>query len=235
MSETKEASSATRQANESVQRSLPVDDGEDFALANKGFIGTIEHARINNDKGNAVWNMQKFEFCAQDSECPDTVNPSLWRQAQLNSIHGLFKVCEHIYQVRNFDLSNITFIEGDTGYLIIDPLISAEPAAAALALMREHRGEKPVIGVIYTHSHVDHYGGIRGVLNDADIKAGLSIIAPEGFLEAAVSENMLAGMQWVAGLPICTAHCYHRDLKDMWMRGWAKQFHWVKPAWFRQQ
>ena len=193
MGEAKDASSATRQANQAVKQNLPEDDGTDFELANRGFIGTIEHARIDNDKGNVVWDMQKFSFCTPGSECPETVNPSLWRQAQLNSIHGLFKVCEHIYQVRNFDLSNITFIEGDTGYLIIDPLISTEPAAAALALMRKHRGDKPVIGVIYTHSHVDHYGGIKGVLSDEDIEAGLNIIAPEGFLEAAVSENMLAG------------------------------------------
>ncbi len=193
MSDAKNASTATRQANEAVLRTLPEDDGTDFTLANKGFIGTIKNATICNAKGHAVWDMQKFEFCSPGSDCPATVNPSLWRQAQLNSIHGLFKVCERIYQVRNFDLSNITFIEGDTGYLIIDPLISAEPAAAALALMREHRGNKPVVGVIYTHSHVDHYGGIRGVLSEDDIQAGLSIIAPEGFLEAAVSENMLAG------------------------------------------
>lgn len=193
MSNAKDASSATRQANQVTRQKLPEDDGVDFELANRGFIGTINHARIINDKSNAIWDMQKFEFCAPGSDCPDTVNPSLWRQAQLNSIHGLFKVCEHIYQVRNFDLSNITFIEGDTGYLVIDPLISEESAAAALALMRKHRGDKPVIGVIYTHSHVDHYGGIKGVLSDKDIQDGLSIIAPEGFLEAAVSENMLAG------------------------------------------
>ena len=122
-----------------------------------------------------------------------TVNPSLWRQAKLNMQHGLFEVAEGVYQVRGFDLSNITFIEGKTGFVVIDPLISAQPAAAALKLMREHRGDKPVTGVIYTHSHVDHYGGIRGVISQNDIDAGMQIVAPEGFLKAAVSENVLAG------------------------------------------
>jgi alkyl sulfatase BDS1-like metallo-beta-lactamase superfamily hydrolase len=121
------------------------------------------------------------------------VNPSLWRQARLNMQHGLFEVTKGLYQVRGFDLSNITFIEGDKGYVIIDPLTSAPPAAAALKLMREQRGDKPVTGVIYTHSHVDHYGGVRGVLSPEDLHSGLPIVAPEGFLAAAVSENVLAG------------------------------------------
>ena len=193
MTQPQDASEFTRQANAKLLSELPADSGEDFTLANKGFIATIPDARVENAQGNAVWDMQKFDFCKPGTQCPDTVNPSLWRQAQLNSLHGLFKVCECIYQVRNFDLSNITFIEGDSGYLIIDPLISSEPAAAALALMRKHRGNKPVTGIIYTHSHVDHYGGINGVINDQDLANDLKIIAPEGFLEAAVSENMLAG------------------------------------------
>ncbi len=121
------------------------------------------------------------------------MNPSLWRQAQLNRVHGLFEVTSGLYQVRGFDLSNITFIEGKTGVIVVDPLISAEPAAAALALYRQHRGDRPVSAVIYTHSHVDHYGGVRGVLSDDDIAAGLRILAPEGFLKEAVSENVLAG------------------------------------------
>src|SRR5262249_34071135 len=145
-----------------------------------------------NAAGRVTWDMSVFAF-EDDEAAPDTVNPSLWRQARLNNIHGLFEVTAGIYQVRGFDISNITFIEGETGYVVVDPLVSAEPAAAALALMREHRGDRPVSAVIYTHSHVDHYGGIRGVLGAQDIDAGARIIAPEGFLDAAVSENVLAG------------------------------------------
>lgn len=193
MQEPKDATAATRQANEALKRGLPADTGEDFDLVERGFIGTIPDGKILNDAGHAVWDMSTFAFEGEGCDCPDTVNPSLWRQAKLNTRHGLFEVTKGIYQVRNFDLSNITFIEGDTGYIVIDPLISAEPAAAALALMRKHRGDKPVTAVIYTHSHVDHYGGVRGVLSDDDIKNGLRIIAPEGFLEEAVSENVLAG------------------------------------------
>ncbi len=191
MSVQKDATEATKKAQAATQKILPEDTSEDFDLASNGFIGTIPDAKVVNEAGNTVWDMSRFDFIRD--EAPDTVNPSLWRQAKLNSIHGLFKVTDGIYQVRNFDLSNITFIEGDTGYIVIDPLISAEPAAAALALMREHRGDKPVTAVIYTHSHVDHYGGVKGVLSDEDIANGLQIIAPEGFLEAAVSENVLAG------------------------------------------
>jgi alkyl sulfatase BDS1-like metallo-beta-lactamase superfamily hydrolase len=193
MEQPKDATEATKRALADFAKELPADTGADFELVRQGFIGTIPDGKIVNAAGNAVWDMSTFAFEGEGCDCPDTVNPSLWRQAKLNSIHGLFEVTKGIYQVRNFDLSNITFIEGDTGYLVIDPLISAEPAAAALALMREHRGDKPVVGVIYTHSHVDHYGGIKGVLSDEDIANGLQIIAPEGFLEEAVSENVLAG------------------------------------------
>ncbi len=182
----KDATDATRQAQARIAAGLPHDDGGDFVAARRGFLGTIPDATIGGS-----WSMAAFAFL--EGERPDTANPSLWRQARLNALHGLFEVTSGVYQVRGFDLSNITFIEGERGYIVIDPLISAEPAAAALALMRAHRGDKPVTAVIYTHSHVDHYGGVRGVISDADIAAGLEIIAPEGFLEAAVSENVLAG------------------------------------------
>lgn len=193
MTTPKDATAATKATLAAMARTLPAPDTQDFDDAKRGFIATIPNATIKNDAGHAVWDMGKFDFIKEGAPAPDTVNPSLWRQAQLNAIHGLFEVTPGIYQVRGFDLSNITFIEGKTGYIVIDPLISAEPAAAALKLMREQRGDKPVTAVIYTHSHVDHYGGIRGVINDEDIKAGLEIIAPEGFLDAAVSENVLAG------------------------------------------
>jgi alkyl sulfatase BDS1-like metallo-beta-lactamase superfamily hydrolase len=192
MTAPKGATDATLQAHAALRAGLPADDGQDFADARRGFIDTIPDARVENATGGVVWNMGAFAF-EEAEEAPPTVNPSLWRQARLNALHGLFEVTPGVYQVRGFDLSNITFIEGERGYLVIDPLISAEPAAAALALMRKHRGDKPVTGVIYTHSHVDHYGGVRGVISDADIAAGMRIIAPEGFLEEAVSENVLAG------------------------------------------
>jgi alkyl sulfatase BDS1-like metallo-beta-lactamase superfamily hydrolase len=186
LTDRKPATDATRAAQARTLAALPADDGGDFELARRGFIGTIPDAAIGG-----AWSMAPFAFL--EDERPDTANPSLWRQAKLNALHGLFKVTPGIYQVRGFDLSNITFIEGERGYVVIDPLISAEPAAAALALMRQHRGDKPVTAVIYTHSHVDHYGGVRGVISDADIAGGLQIVAPEGFLEAAVSENVLLG------------------------------------------
>jgi alkyl sulfatase BDS1-like metallo-beta-lactamase superfamily hydrolase len=193
METAKDATEATRRAQAALAASLPRDTGEDFDDARRGFIGTIPDARIANEAGRVFWSMADFAFEADGQPCPDTVNPSLWRQARLNAIHGLFEVTPGIYQVRNFDLSNITFIEGRDGYIVVDPLISSETAAAALALMRQHRGDRPVSAVIYTHSHVDHYGGVRGVLSDADIAGGLRIIAPEGFLKEAVSENVLLG------------------------------------------
>jgi len=186
LTDRKPATEATRAAQIRTLGALPPDDGGDFALARRGFIGTLPDAAIGSS-----WSMAPFAFL--EDERPETANPSLWRQARLNALHGLFEITPGVYQVRGFDLSNITFIEGERGYIVIDPLISAEPAAAALALMRQHRGDKPVTAVIYTHSHVDHYGGVRGVISDADIAAGLQIVAPEGFLEAAVSENVLLG------------------------------------------
>lgn len=143
---------------------------------------------IRDAAGRTVWDLEAYGFLTGD--CPDEANPSLWRQSRLSADHGLFEVVEGIYQIRGFDLSNMTVVEGERGVLVIDPLISAEPAAAALALYREHRGDRPVTGVLYTHSHVDHFGGVRGVVTDADIGGGVPVIAPRGFLEHAVSENV---------------------------------------------
>jgi alkyl sulfatase BDS1-like metallo-beta-lactamase superfamily hydrolase len=186
MSDRNEPTPATRAVQAAVAAGLPPDDGADMARARRGFIGTIVDAQVGGS-----WSMAPYAFLNEPA--PDSANPSLWRQARLNALHGLFEVTPGIYQVRGFDLSNITFIEGERGFIVVDPLISAEPAAAALALMRAHRGDKPVTGVIYTHSHVDHYGGVRGVINEANLAAGLEIVAPEGFLKAAVSENVLLG------------------------------------------
>lgn len=182
----KDATAATRAAHAAVAGSLPADDGHDFELARRGFLGSIPDAEVPG-----AWSQRPFDFL--DGERPDTVNPSLWRQARLNALHGLFEVTPGVYQVRGFDISNITFVEGREGWIVIDPLTSAQPAAAALDLVRRLRGDRPVTAVIYTHSHVDHYGGVMGVLSPDDIARGVPIVAPEGFLQAAVAENVLAG------------------------------------------
>ncbi|MEU5955835.1 alkyl sulfatase dimerization domain-containing protein [Streptomyces sp. NPDC047525] len=169
---------------------LPFDDTTDFANADRGFIGALVPAVVRTDDGRVIWDNDAYGFLK--GECPDTANPSLWRQAQLCARQGLYEVTEGIYQVRGLDLSNMTLVEGESGVIVIDPLISAECAAAALALYREHRGERRVTGLIYTHSHGDHFGGARGVLPHGSGK-DIPIVAPEGFLEHAVSENVYAG------------------------------------------
>ncbi|WP_329119805.1 alkyl/aryl-sulfatase [Streptomyces sp. NBC_01465] len=164
-------------------------DTTDFTNADRGFITALAPAVVTNSEGRVVWDNDAYGFLS--AECPDTAHPSLWRQAQLLVKQGLYEVTEGIYQVRGLDLSNMTIVEGDTGVIVIDPLISNECAAAALALYRGERGDRPVTGVIYTHSHGDHFGGVRGVLPE-DFSA-VPILAPEGFLEHAVSENVYAG------------------------------------------
>lgn len=188
------ASDATAQANQALLDELPFDDKADFENVAKGFIAPLpNNGQVKNDNGDVVWDAGQFDF-ATDKEAPDTVNPSLWRQLQLLSTPGLYEVTPKIHQVRGADLSVITFIEGDTGVIVIDPCISAETAKMAYDLYQEHVGEKPVTAVIHTHSHVDHFGGVRGVVDEADVKAGkVKIIAPAGFVEEAVSENVYAG------------------------------------------
>jgi alkyl sulfatase BDS1-like metallo-beta-lactamase superfamily hydrolase len=171
---------------------LPFDDTTDFDDARRGFIGRLDPCVIRAEDGRVVWDNESYRFL--EGDVPATANPSLWRQSRLASIDGLFEVVPGIYQVRGFDLSNITFLEGETGVVVIDPLISVECAAAALALYREHRGPRPVLGVIYTHSHADHFGGVKGVTTPEDVHAGrCAIIAPEGFMEHAIAENVYAG------------------------------------------
>ena len=180
------------EANHGVRMSLPLDDREDFEDARRGFVAALSPALVGGTGGRVVWDMESYAFL--EDECPDTVNPSLWRQSQLNAIHGLFEVVPGIYQVRGLDLSNMTIVEGREGVLVIDPLICAETAAAALALYREHRGPRAVTGLLYTHSHVDHFGGALGVVDAGDVAAGrIPVLAPEGFLEHAISENVYAG------------------------------------------
>jgi alkyl sulfatase BDS1-like metallo-beta-lactamase superfamily hydrolase len=170
---------------------MPADfaDRTDFDNANRGLIARLEPAVVYGADGQVVYDADVFVQTI-GGECPETVHPSLWRQSQLTAIHGLFEVTDGVYQVRGMDLSNMTLVDGDTGVIVIDPLISAEVAAAGLALYREHRGERPVTAVIYTHSHIDHFGGVLGVV-DAD--TDVPVVAPEGFLAHAVSENVYAG------------------------------------------
>jgi alkyl sulfatase BDS1-like metallo-beta-lactamase superfamily hydrolase len=189
----KAASPATRTLNAAVLDMLPFHDTQDFADARRGFIATLPDVQIKNDRGRVVWSLHEYAFLAQE-QSPDTVNPSLWRQARLNMNNGLYKIIDRIYQVRGFDLSNMTIIEGDEGLIIIDPLISCETARAALDLYIEHRGQRPVKAVIYSHSHVDHYGGVKGIIDESDVRSGkVAVIAPDRFLEEVTQETVLVG------------------------------------------
>ncbi|MFG3379393.1 alkyl/aryl-sulfatase [Streptomyces sp. NPDC047999] len=185
------AGKAVLRSNDAVRERFPFDDTRDLHDARRGFLGTARDGRITDSGGRTVWDLDAYGFLGED--CPPTANPSLWRQSRLVSDHGLFEVVEGVYQIRGFDLSNMTVVEGERGILVVDPLISAETAAAALALYREHRGTRPVTAVLYTHSHVDHFGGVRGVVTEEQVAAGVPVLAPEGFLAHAVSENVLAG------------------------------------------
>lgn len=190
----KEPTQATRAVNSAVAGQLPFKDTSSFEDAKRGFIAPLSEEIIKTQDGRVVWNPGQYEFIGPDAPAPDTVNPSLWRQSQLTNISGLFKVADRIYQVRNQDLSNMTIVEGSRGLVVIDPLISTETARAALDLYSKHRPKKPVVAVIYSHSHVDHYGGVRGIVDESAVKAGkVKIYAPDGFLAEAVSENVMAG------------------------------------------
>ncbi len=182
----------TRAANAQMSQTLPWADREDEDFASRGFIAQWDQPQIRAADGHVVWDFNAYHFLTPD--VPETVNPSLWRQARLLARAGLFQVSDRVYQVRGFDVSNMTIVVGDTGLIIIDPLTSTEVASAALALARRTIGDRPVRAVIYTHSHVDHFGGVRGVVDSAEVAAGnVQIIAPEGFMEHAVTENVIAG------------------------------------------
>ncbi|WP_193046800.1 alkyl/aryl-sulfatase [Mycolicibacterium baixiangningiae] len=188
----KPPSATIESAHRNHLSTLPFADTADFADADRGFIAALDPCVITAADGRVVWDNDAYAFLG--GEAPPSVHPSLWRQSALTAKQGLYEVVEGIYQVRGLDLSNITFVEGDTGVIVIDPLISTETAAAALALYRQHRGERPVTAVIYTHSHVDHFGGVLGVTSQADVDAGrVPVIAPVGFIDHAVAENVYAG------------------------------------------
>ncbi|GAA1058151.1 MBL fold hydrolase [Agromyces luteolus] len=187
-----EATEAIRAQQAALAASLPFGDRRDFDAAERGFVAALEPGEIRDADGNVVWDANEFAFITGDA--PDTVNPSLWRQSTLVSKQGLFEVAEGIFQARGLDLSNVSFVEGDTGVIVIDPLISKETAAAALALYRAHRGDRPVTAVIFTHSHIDHFGGVLGVVDPEDVRpGGVQVIAPLGIVGEAVAENVYAG------------------------------------------
>ena len=190
--EPKPATAAVHAANRELSETLPFSDRADFVDADRGFMAALDPGVVRASDGRVVWDNDSYAFLSGDA--PPSVNPSLWRQSSLVAKQGLYEVVEGVYQVRGLDLSNITFIEGDTGVIVIDPLISTETAAAALALYRTHRGDRPVVAVIYSHSHVDHFGGVFGVASEEAVNAGhIEVIAPAGFVEHAVSENVYAG------------------------------------------
>ena len=182
------ATQATIRANASVAKSLKLDDPRDFEDASRGLIATPDSLLVSLDDGTPIWNMASYSFI--QGEAPDTVNPSLWRQATLNNIHGLFEVTEGVYQLRGFDLSNMSLIKGQTGWIVVDPLTTRETAKAAIEFARQQLGDEPISAVIFTHSHIDHFGGVLAVLGAVQ---NVEIIAPVGFMEEATSENVIAG------------------------------------------
>src|SRR5712671_4966213 len=189
----KEASASVIAQHAATLKALPFSNTRDFEDASRGFIGTLENARIVSAQGRVVWSLEPYGFLS-DAEAPPTVDPSLWRQSRLNMNHGIFEVVPGVYQVRGLDIANMTLIEADTGVIVVDTLTSIEGARAAMELYFRHRGRRPVAAVIFTHTHTDHWGGARGVLDDETMASGkVPIIAPNLFMEHAVSENIIAG------------------------------------------
>ena len=187
-----EATTSTKEVREKVLKELPFANKQDFDFAARGFVATRDEPKIKDEGGKVVFDLASYDFLK--GEAPESANPSLWRQAQLITKHGLYKVAERIYQVRGFDVSTVSFIQTDKGYIVVDPLTTVEVAKAALELVKKHVGDRPVVAVVYSHSHADHFGGVAGVTTEADVKAGrVKIIAPEGFMEHSISENVIAG------------------------------------------
>ncbi|MGO1120659.1 alkyl/aryl-sulfatase [Rhodovibrionaceae bacterium A322] len=189
----KQPSQFTVEIQQQLRDSLPFEDKRDFEESQRGLLAVPDYRQIKKEDGTVAWDMASYDFLL-NGEDYDSIHPSLQRQAILNMNYGLYEILPgQIYQVRGFDLSNISFIKGDTGWIIFDPLASKETAAAALKLLNDTVGERPVKAVVYSHSHADHYGGVRGVISDEDVAAGVEVIAPSGFMEHAVSENVYAG------------------------------------------
>ncbi len=216
-------SAETRAANAAVAAALPLAEQQDFEDARRGLVASDPEVVIVGADGTPIWDTRAYAFVT--GAAPDSVNPSLWRQAQLNGIHGLFKVVEGVYQVRGYDVSNMTLIRGDSGWIVVDPLTTIETARAALDLARRHLDPAPVSAIIFTHSHLDHFGGVAAVLpdgwaaraTDPAAPAALRIVAPRHFVEEATSENILAGPAmgrralYMYGLPLAKSPRGHVD------------------------
>lgn len=188
------ASAATAQQQAALRDALPFADDRDFAESQRGFIAAPDYRQILGAAGNVVWDIGRYDFLL-DGQDYDSIHPSLQRQATLNMNYGLYEVVpDFIYQIRGYDLANMTLIRGDRGWILFDVLLTRETAAAALAFANEQLGERPVSAVVYSHSHIDHFGGVRGVIDDDDVQSGrVDIYAPVGFMEEAISENVYAG------------------------------------------
>ncbi len=189
----KAASEHTREAQRRIKAELNFEDTRSFEDAARGFIASLDPMTLQREDGDVSYDLEKLSFLA--AEAPDTVNPSLWRQAQLNAQHhGLYQICPGLYQVRSFDIANMTLIQGETGWIIVDPLTSSESSSAALSLANTHLGERPVVAVLHTHSHADHFAGVLGVVSPEQVADGtVPIIAPEHFVNESLNENVLAG------------------------------------------
>ena len=188
----RDATPATKAVLAEAERNLPPEDGQDFEFAQRGFIATWPEGVIKKANGTPSFDLTGNDFIT--AAAPDTVHPSLWRQNRVLGHEGLYKVTDGLYQVRNFDNSNVSFIETPSGWIVIDPLTVSEVAAAAWQLLRTHVADKPILAVIYTHTHTDHFAGIAGMVDPADVASGkVQIIAPKGFVEEVVSEWIIAG------------------------------------------
>ena len=218
----RDAEAATTAANAAMAAKLPFSDVRDFEAVHRGLIAPVPDGAVVTSSGTALWNLGEYAFINGEL-APATVNPSLWRMARLNMANGLFKVKERLYQLRGFDISNMTVIEGDSGLILIDPLTTAEVARAALDLYYAHRPRRPVVAVIYTHSHLDHYGGVRGVVDEADVQAGkVAVVAPAGFMEAISGENVLAGLPMMRRAQFQFGHLLPRGTKGQVDAGLGK-------------
>ncbi|MFM8264738.1 MAG: MBL fold metallo-hydrolase, partial [Acidimicrobiia bacterium] len=182
----------TVEANRAAGARVP--DPSDLQRVRRGHIASLMQPTVVSPDGRKVFDVAAYDFLRGDASAPDTVNPNLWRHAVLNAHHGLFEVTNGVWQVRGYDISNITFIRGEKGWIVIDPLTSEHTARASLHLMNEHVETRPVTAVIYTHSHADHFGGVLGVTSRAEVDAGkCRIIAPEHFMRETIGENVIAG------------------------------------------
>ena len=191
--ESKGATANTERANAALRQAMTMNDKQDFEDATRGLMAQLKDPIVKAADGRVVWNTQRYEFVKGDP--PATVNPSLWREQKLNTAAGLFKVVDGVYQIRGYDMANMTLVEGASGWIVIDTLFTEDVARAGLKLAMETlKSSKPVVAVIYTHSHADHFGGVRGVVDEADVRSGkVKVIAPEGFMDNAIAENVLAG------------------------------------------